>query len=59
MAQETESDFKPVTFSKKGSDGQDHEVVANSPADVVRLRFDGWREKRAATRPGSKPAATT
>jgi hypothetical protein len=60
MAKDNDDDFKPVTFTKVDDRGE-HELTATSPADVVRLRFDGWREKRAsnAGRPGNKPAAAS
>jgi len=54
--------FTPVTFVRTRPDGTDQELVANSRADAVRLKFEGWTEKPAsrakpAARPGS--AGTT
>lgn len=42
-------EFEPITFTKTDDRG-DHELVASSPADAVRLRFDGWRVKGAKPR---------
>lgn len=43
MAKAEKDEFTPVTFTKE-VDGQTKELTAGSPADAVRLRFDGWRE---------------
>lgn len=58
MAKPTGSDaFLPITFTKSDDRG-DHELVANSPSDAVRLRFDGWREKGSpAPKTAPKPSA--
>lgn len=53
--------FTPVTFTRTGEDGRDRELVANSPADAVRLRFEGWTEKPASSRAkaSSRPGSTS
>ncbi len=44
-----------VTFTSP--DGN-HERVANTPGDIVKMRFNGWREKPAAeTEPLPSPSA--
>jgi hypothetical protein len=59
MAKSDDGGFTPTTFTKTDERGE-HELVANSPADAVRLRFDGWREKKTnAGRPGNKPAGAS
>jgi hypothetical protein len=53
--------YTPKTFTRE-IDGKPVEKIAATPADAVRLEFDGWREKtttRAATKAastGDKPA---
>jgi hypothetical protein len=39
--------FAPVTFTKKIGDST-ATLTAHSPAEAVKLRFDGWVEKGAA-----------
>jgi hypothetical protein len=57
MAQETGSEFTPITFTKTDEvTGVERELAANSPADEVRLRFDGWQEKKTGTGRPAKPA---
>lgn len=52
--------FEPVTFVKTGDDGEERELTASTPADAVRLKFDGWRAKtaKAPARAGARPATT-
>lgn len=61
MAKDDNSDFTPVTFTRTGEDGKDRELIANSPADAVRLKFDGWTEKPANIRakPAGRPGSTS
>jgi hypothetical protein len=42
------------TFVKE-IDGQTRQQTAYSPADAVRLRFNGWRELPEASAPAKKP----
>lgn len=50
MAQENGSEFTPLTFTKTDeATGEVRELVANDVSDEVRLRFDGWQEKRSGT----------
>lgn len=56
MAKDNGGGFTPITFTKTDERG-DHELVATSPADAVRLRFDGWREKKTGGPAKPKPAA--
>jgi hypothetical protein len=53
MAKETDEKFTPTTFTKTDDRGE-HTLTAHSPADAVRLRFDGWQEKKTGAR---QPAA--
>lgn len=57
MANDDAEKFTPITFTKTDGRG-DHTLVAYSPSDAVRLRFDGWTEKttKTAPKPGPKPA---
>lgn len=48
--------FTPIVFERTAEDGTKQELVATNPSDEVRLRFDGWTEKRAAGAK-NKPAA--
>ena len=32
----------PAVYTRTGEDGREHRVVAYSPADHVRLTYDGW-----------------
>jgi hypothetical protein len=48
-----------VTYVKKSADGKTtHEQIASTPADHVRLQFDGWTPK-PATKPAAAPAGDT
>lgn len=47
--------FQSKTFTKVGEDGETKELVTYSPADEVRLVFEGWREKTG----GSKSAKSS
>lgn len=51
-----EQQFKEITFTKTDERG-DHELTATTPAEAVRLRFDGWREKGKA-KPANAAKAT-
>lgn len=44
-----------IVFTRQGDDGKTLERVAHTPAEAVKLRFDGWREKKSAA--SSKTAA--
>ncbi len=46
-----------TVFTRTDSDGKTHELTAYSPADHVKLRFDGWREKAKPTKSASKAAS--
>lgn len=37
--------MQPITFTRKGEDGKDKTRLAYTPAEVVKLRFDGWTEQ--------------
>lgn len=54
----TDGGFEPVTFVKTDDRG-DHELLASSPSDVVRLTYDGWREKDAKAKPARSRTTTT
>lgn len=59
MAKQTraaENDFEPVTFTKSDERGE-HTLTAHTPAEVVKLRFDGWKEQKASTASSTKTAA--
>jgi hypothetical protein len=43
-------EFAPIVFERTAEDGTKQELVATSPADEVRLRFDGWTEKKGASK---------
>lgn len=51
-----DSDFKPSTFTRE-SDGETKELTAHSPADAVRLTFDGWKDTGSLK--DSAPARST
>lgn len=52
-------EFTPTVFERVGEDGVKHELLASNPADAVRLRFDGWTEKKAtAAAKKNTPAAS-
>lgn len=52
-------DFKPTTFTRTDGDGVKKTLTANSPADAVRLRFEGWTEAGSAPRPAPPRSTTT
>lgn len=57
MAKADDDTFVPITFTKTDDRGA-HELTAHSASDAVRLRFDGWREKKTGSRqsaPAPKP----
>lgn len=49
-------DFKPTTFTRE-VDGETKELTAHSPADAVRLAFDGWTDSGSLK--ASAPARST
>lgn len=53
------AEFTPIVFERIAEDGTKQELLANNPSDEVRLRFDGWAEKKstAASRK-TTPAAS-
>jgi hypothetical protein len=52
--------FKPTTFTRE-SDGETKELTAHSPADAVRLTFDGWKDSGSlkASAPARSTTSTT
>lgn len=54
MAKEDGDTFTPITFTKTDERGA-HELTAHSPSDAVRLRFDGWSEKKTGGRQAAAP----
>lgn len=50
-------DFTPIVFERTAEDGSNQELLATNPSDVVRLRFDGWTEKKAPAA-AKKPATS-
>jgi hypothetical protein len=49
--------FKPTTFSRE-VDGKTQELTAHSPADAVRLKFDGWRDTGAVSKTAPARSST-
>lgn len=45
---EGDTEFQPVTFTKTDDRG-DHTLTAHTPAEAVKLRFDGWKEQKATS----------
>lgn len=43
-------EFTPTVFERTGEDGTKHELLATTPSDAIRLRFDGWTEKKGASK---------
>lgn len=49
-------EFKPTTFTREVG-GEKRELTAHSPADAVRLTYDGWTDTGAMK--ASAPARST
>ena len=48
--------FTPTVFERTDDDGTKHQLTATSPADAVRLRFNGWTETKKTTAAAKKNA---
>ncbi len=35
---------KPIAFTRKDENGREHTRIAYTPAEAVRMRFDGWKQ---------------
>ncbi len=46
----------PIVFTRDDDTGKTLERTAHTAAEAVKLRFDGWREKRAG---GGRDAKTS
>jgi hypothetical protein len=53
------TDMKPITFTRKDEGGNDRTRLAYTPADVVKLRFDGWTEQPAGGSTSSTKSSGT
>jgi hypothetical protein len=49
-------EFAPIVFERTTDDGTKQELLATSAVDEVRLRFDGWTEKKGASKKNVPPA---
>lgn len=59
-AQPADAEFQPTTFTRE-VDGVTKSLTVHSPADAVRLRFDGWKDtgKVAKDAPARSTTPTT
>lgn len=52
------TDMKPITFTRKDDAGKDRTRIAYTPAEAVKLRFDGWIEQTSGAANSTKPSGT-
>lgn len=50
--------MQPITFTRKGDDGKDKTRIAYTPAEVVKLRFDGWSEQPSGSSNSTKSSGS-
>lgn len=53
------TEMKPITFTRKDGEGNDRTRLAYTPAEAVKLRFDGWTEQAAGGSTNSAKSSGT
>ncbi len=52
------TDMKPITFTRNDDAGNTRTRIAYTPAEAVKLRFDGWTEQAANSTNSTKTSGT-
>jgi len=53
------TDMKPITFTRNDDGGKPRTRLAYTPAEAVKLRFDGWTEQPAGGSANSTKSSGT